>query len=172
LQAEENLFSLQQDLREVKDIARGAKAKKSSKFANITKAEWQGKVDNILRLEEEAKELEAEIKQVEEAQRQKEAEEEAKRREIEQSVSIHHSGDHATAHETPSTNDLIARAIDSMETDEFYTPSAGAPAAVPVEPTAEQLFAQVQQPNNGAQVVEDEDEYVPYQSVYATRNFD
>lgn len=72
----------------MKNIARGEKPKKRSKFSNITRAEWDSKIAAIIRLEEEAKELTTEIAKAEEELRQKEAEEEARRREIESSVAV------------------------------------------------------------------------------------
>ena len=155
LKSEELLFALQKELREVKDIARGGKIKKGSPYASITKSEWDAKLDNILRLEDEAKELEKELEALEEDEKRRETEDEARRREIESSLEkgVGDSGDSAA--------DIVARAlastdnsnVDMAESEEFFAPSG--PAATQVGETTVR------------RADDDEDEDMPYQSVYA-----
>lgn len=65
LRLELELFKKQEMLREAKSIARGNKSNKGY-FANVSKAEWESKVEVISKLLQEESDLEAELLKIEE----------------------------------------------------------------------------------------------------------
>ncbi|KAI1303672.1 hypothetical protein HDE_02103 [Halotydeus destructor] len=152
LSAQIELFDLQQQLREVKDIARGQRPKPNSLFVSMTRSEWEARLEKKQRLQTEIAETLSKISEIENAVR---AEEEARKQ-----AELAAAGD-VQAGQSGALESVMAQ----MDTDD-------------VSPTNSRVVVQqVEQldeigngdRSNEVAMVEDDDDgpaYVPYYTSY------